>query len=125
MGYQYKVAAWNDEYVKYLAERLEKFLDEYYEDKMDFVDDEGHIDLKEDLAWDTSLERLLEDEGLDVIIATDDFEELSHHVASRFHNIHKNFFSQMADAIEEVYQDTVEYNKDPLGYYGMSQSDFL
>lgn len=125
MGYQYKVAAWNDEYVKYLAERLGKFLDEFYEEKMEFVDDEGHIDLKEDLAWDTSLEALLEEEDLGGIIATDDFEELSHAVAIKFQEVHKNYFFQMADYVKEVYDDVVAYRNDPLGYYGMSQSDFL
>lgn len=86
-------------------ELLVDILSEYQEE----MDPEELAEIKEDLAngKETSL-RLWAFEKFDEL---DDFEEIA-----------KDFFEETA---KEVYDDNRAYNSDPLGYYGLSQSDFI
>ena len=51
---------------------------------------------------------------IEIILDYIDFEDLKDELTEYFE-----------DEAYEYYQDSTDYEKDPLGYYGMKQSDFI
>lgn len=68
----------------------------------------SEYDLGEDVSIEDDLDEVL---SLASCVAWDDFEDFV-----------KDYFREIA---YENYQDYLDYRRDPLGYYGMSRSDFI
>jgi hypothetical protein len=117
------VANWNPEYIKSLAARVQKVLeDEVYTDAEGYADVEGEIDLCEQDEAETALSNLLADDDLLGIVESDDFADLAYEV---FQAIPQKFFGDIESHFKEKIHESNEFNRDPLGYHGMRQSDFI
>lgn len=104
----------DEDFVKKVQKRVEDMVEN---DPMEYVDEEGHVSLDEDNLIDQAIEHTFE-------------MEYSHDVPTVVYEmVHEEFdfkiLEPLEDMVKEVYNDTVEYNRDPLGYHGMKQSDFL
>lgn len=84
---------------------------------LEYVNDFGEIDLDKESLIDIAIEYEFEAE-YDTLTPTIIYEA-----------VHEEFDHSIWDGIEdiirEVYRDTVEYKRDPLGYHGLKQSDFI
>jgi hypothetical protein len=118
-----RVLAWSSEYVKNVTRRVEENLSsKYQQDPLEYIDEEGNVSIDKDNDIDSAIETVLELDELGGIIATEDFDSLAEGVHEW---LDFNLFEQASDYIKETYNDTVEYNKNPLRYHGMRESDFL
>lgn len=84
---------------------------------LDYLDDEGIVSLDKETLIDQAIETEFEAE-FDTFVPTIIYDT----VHEKFDN---NIWDGLEDMVREVYQDEVEFRRDPLGYYGMSQKDFL
>jgi hypothetical protein len=117
------VANWNPEYIKSLAARVQKVLEEeIYTDAEGYADAEGLIDLCELDEAEAVLSNILADDDLLGIVESDDFADLAYEV---FQAIPQKFFDDIQSQFEEQIKEIKAYNKNPLGYYGMSMRDFV
>jgi hypothetical protein len=119
------VANWNPEYIKSIATRVQKVLEEEIYSDIDptsYADEEGVIDLCEQDEAESVLANLLADDDLLGIVESDDFADLAYEV---FQAIPQKFFDGIESQFKEKIQESNEFNRDPLGYHGMRQSDFI
>jgi hypothetical protein len=117
------VASWNPEYIQSLAARVQKVLeDEVYTDAEGYADEEGEVNLCEQDEAETALSNLLADDDLLGIVQSDDFADMAYEV---FDAIPSKFFDDIRSQFEEKIQEIKAYNKNPLGYHGMSTRDFV
>jgi hypothetical protein len=117
------VASWNPEYIQSLAARVQKVLeDEVYTDAEGYADEEGEVNLREQDEAETALSNLLADDDLLGIVESDDFADLAYEV---FQAIPQKFFDDIESHFKEKIHESNEFNRDPSGYHGMRQSDFI
>jgi hypothetical protein len=117
------VASCNPEYIQSLAARVQKVLeDEVYTDAEGYADEEGEVNLCEQDEAETALSNLLADDDLLGIVQSDDFADMAYEV---FDAIPSKFFDDIRSQFEEKIQEIKAYNKNPLGYHGMSTRDFV
>lgn len=115
--------------VEQLLSKLLKQLDDFYEDKFDFVDEESNVRMDDDDV-EICLERILENEGMENIIGTEKFEDLLEYVW-------ENYRSELLEKLNEIEEDIQEIVEDhklcsKLGHrayyhyiYGLSEKDFI
>jgi hypothetical protein len=117
------VGSWNPEYIQSLAARVQKVLeDEVYTDAEGYADEEGEVNLCEQEETETALSNLLADDDLLGIVESDDFADMAYEV---FDAIPFKFFDDIRSEFEEKIQEIKAYNRNPLAYHGVSQSDFI
>lgn len=86
-------------------ELLVDIFSEYQEE----MDSEELAEIKEDLAKGN--EKTLRDWAYEMFDELEEFKEIA-----------EEYFE---DEAREQYEDEREYHRDPMGYYGLSQSDFI
>lgn len=84
---------------------------------LEYVDEEGNVSLDKETLIDQAIETEFGNE-FDTFVPTIIYE-----------TVHEKFNDSIWDGLEDlirvVYQEEVEFNRDPLGYHGMSERDFL
>lgn len=119
-----KIVEWNVGYIESLVPDVETFLNQEFEGVSDF-DEEGNLNINVDDMFDRACESILEYEGMFGIIEGDDFEDFRELLWIAFEKKHPHFFEDAIDEVEEQYREYKEFQRDPLGYHGLSQKDFL
>lgn len=118
-----KVMEWNPEYIRVLMSKMQMyFMETYFEDPHDFLDDEGMVYIDYDMAIEAALESVLQAEDLEGFIEAEDFGHLIDMVTTMFDY---KFFDEIEKSITETLQDEKMYRADQLGYHGMRRSDFI
>ncbi|MEK3744747.1 hypothetical protein NST23_18870 [Brevibacillus sp. FSL K6-0770] len=102
---------------KLVRDRLENV---YSSNPERFVEEDGTIDLQQDDLFAQETEELL------------DLFEYHDQVYSReyirdyvWEKLDRSVFTVAEETVREMYQDSAAYRKNPLGYHGLSQRDFL
>jgi hypothetical protein len=116
------IGSWNPVFVKELAVEVQSYLEKIYVDGAEYTDEEGIVDLKIDTEVESALESVLDEKGLSGINATEDFNQLFDLVKEQ---IPGSFFSDIEDGFRDEFEEAELYNRNPLHYYGMRQSDFI
>jgi hypothetical protein len=118
------VTSWNPAFIQTLVEKVQSHLSDFYSEAnpSEFADEEDCINLNEMEQAEAALESVLENEGLNGLIGSDDFADLSFDV---FRAIPQSFFEEIESEYREQLEDAALYHRNPLAYYGMSQRDFL
>ncbi|GAA4703722.1 hypothetical protein [Brevibacillus fulvus] len=109
------------ELVTILAKLVRDRLENVYSSNPErFVEEDGTIDLQQDDLFAQETEELL------------DLFEYHDQVYSREYirdyvreKLDHSVFTEAEETVREMYQDSVAYRKNPLGYHGLSQRDFL
>lgn len=102
-----------DDYITSLnSEQLLDMVSEYVNDKD--IPEEDKKDSSGNTITDVS--KLSSDEIADILSDIDEWIE------ENYSDEIKDYFE---DDAKEAYEDAQAYNRDPYGYYGMSQSDFI
>lgn len=109
------------ELVTILAKLVKDRLENVYSSSPErFVEEDGTIDLQQDDLFAQETEELL------------DLFEYHDQVNSReyirdyvWEKLDHSVFTEAEETIREMYQESVAYRKNPLGYHGLSQRDFL
>lgn len=105
-----------NDFVKKVQDRVVEVVEN---DPLEYIDEEGFVDLGEENLIDQAVEHIFENEVNETYDVPTILYEETH---ERFDN---DLWEGLSDTVKEVYRDSVEYNRDPLGYHGMKQSDFL
>jgi hypothetical protein len=119
-----KIVDWNIGYIESLVPKMKQLLEEEFEEFNNF-NDEGYPVINESDIFDRLAETVLEQEELDGIIASDDFEDFSELLWIEFNKKVPNYFEDIKSELREQWKDNEEYTRNPLGYVGMSTRDFL
>lgn len=113
------VKSFNTDYLKEVVPQMVSLLEEYYDDR----EFDGH--LYEQNAWESCCESLLVKLELSGLINDDDFCEFSEKLRDQFDEQEPTYFSEKSQELIEAAKETKEYNKNPLGYHGLNQNDFV
>ena len=103
-----------DEFIHAVEHRILKMVED---NPLEYADEFGEFGGNEDdlldLAIDAEYESQFEGEAPFFLI---------NEVCGRYNF---DIWSKVYDMVKETYRDVVLYNRDPMAYYGLSQSDFL
>jgi hypothetical protein len=102
------------EFTKKVQARVEEVVEN---DPLEYIDEEGFVLTDKDNLIDQAVESEFEAK-YEGSVPTAIYET----VHEQFDN---SVWDTLTDLVNEVYRDSVEYAKDPLGYHGLKQSDFL
>lgn len=102
------------EFTKKVETRVEEVINN---NPLDYADEDGDVAIDKETVIDQAVEMEFEAE-YGTVTPTIIYEA-----------VHEKFDDGIWDGLEEtiteVSKETKEYNRDPLGYHGMSQKDFL
>lgn len=104
-----------EDFRKAVIERVEEVVNN---DPLEYASEEGQAVLDRDNLVDQAIEHIYERDIATGIVPTIVYETV--HETLDF-----SFFESLEDEVKEVWNDEIAYRRDPLGYYGMSQKDFL
>lgn len=117
------VYRWNPAYIQSLAARVQDYLkEEVYTDADGYVENDGSVNLYEEVEVESALSNILAGDDLLGIVESDDFADMSDEV---FSAIPSDFFDEIKEQFEEEIADQKAYEKNPLAYVGMSVRDFI
>lgn len=119
-----KISSWNEEYIKSLVPYAKQYIFLKLED-LDTFDDTGNPVMNTDELYESATAAVLTMDELDGIIASDDHDDFYELLWAEFDKQYPNYVEESLKELKDQKIEYKEYRRDPLGYHGMSRSDFI
>lgn len=112
------IIGWGDAFIQKVVNYVSQKIEEEYDENGDSYIDDGVINLREDHVFEQAM-----DGAADYFnIAEEKMEELSDAV---WESLDHAVFSGAEEMLSDMHHESTFYHRDPWGYHGIRQSDFL